>query len=182
MDSRNEDRRIWTRSVWVRIGASGGFMWTEKETFGLDGMNIISWVADCSLALQKALISCNYINILTHSRNTIFFFEKYSWNNFILHTKNTLWLWRTACFWVVTQLIVVIPYRRFGTTCRVPSSRVKNPPETSVRNYHYSLRNNPEERSSHLLRGRNLKSRMMIVIDFARLWRYVEMWLRRLAQ
>ena len=24
-------------------------------------------------------------------------------------------------------------------------------PETSVRNYHYSLRNNPEERSSHLL-------------------------------
>ena len=24
---------------------------------------------------------------------------------------------------------------------------------TSVRNYHYSLRNNPEERSSHLLRG-----------------------------
>jgi hypothetical protein len=26
-------------------------------------------------------------------------------------------------------------------------------PETSVRNYHYSLRNNSEERSSHLLRG-----------------------------
>ena len=27
-------------------------------------------------------------------------------------------------------------------------------PETSVRNYHYSLRSNPEERSSHLCRGR----------------------------
>ena len=26
-------------------------------------------------------------------------------------------------------------------------------PETSVRNYHHSLRNNPEERTSHLLRG-----------------------------
>ena len=26
-------------------------------------------------------------------------------------------------------------------------------PEVSVRNYHYSLRNNTEERSSHLLRG-----------------------------
>jgi len=29
----------------------------------------------------------------------------------------------------------------------------------SVRNYHYSLRNGPEERSSHLLRGGRLKSR-----------------------
>ena len=31
--------------------------------------------------------------------------------------------------------------------------------ETSVRNYHYSLRNNPEERSSKLLRDGSLKSR-----------------------
>jgi len=30
--------------------------------------------------------------------------------------------------------------------------------EMSVRNYHYSLRSNPEERSSHLLRGGGLKS------------------------
>jgi len=29
----------------------------------------------------------------------------------------------------------------------------------SVRNYHYSLRDSPEERSSHLLRGGSLKSR-----------------------
>jgi hypothetical protein len=33
-------------------------------------------------------------------------------------------------------------------------------PETSVRNYHYSLRNNPEERSSQLPRGGSLKSRI----------------------
>ena len=31
-------------------------------------------------------------------------------------------------------------------------------PETSVRNYHYSLCNNPEERSCQLLRGGSLKS------------------------
>jgi len=31
--------------------------------------------------------------------------------------------------------------------------RFQGCPETSVMNYHYSLRNNPEERSSHLLRG-----------------------------
>ena len=34
-------------------------------------------------------------------------------------------------------------------------------PETSVNNYHYSLHNNPEERSSHLLRGASLKSRIL---------------------
>jgi hypothetical protein len=32
-------------------------------------------------------------------------------------------------------------------------------PETSVRSYHYSLRNNPEDRISELLRGGSLKSR-----------------------
>jgi hypothetical protein len=32
-------------------------------------------------------------------------------------------------------------------------------PETSVMKYHYSLCNNPEERSSHLLRGGSLKAR-----------------------
>jgi hypothetical protein len=32
-------------------------------------------------------------------------------------------------------------------------------PETSVRKYHYSLRNNPEQHSSQVLRGVNLKSR-----------------------
>jgi len=35
-------------------------------------------------------------------------------------------------------------------------------PETSVRNYHHSLRNNPEERILHLLRGGSLMSRMFV--------------------
>jgi hypothetical protein len=55
----------------------------------------------------------------------------------------------------------------FRETLLVPSSRVKNPwplkmgpigfPETSVWIYHYTPRNFPEERTSHLLRGRSLK-------------------------
>jgi len=50
----------------------------------------------------------------------------------------------------------------------VPSSRAiprKNLccPETLARNYHYSLRNNAEERRFHLLRGGNLKSRLVDV-------------------
>jgi len=37
-------------------------------------------------------------------------------------------------------------------------------PETSVRNYHYSLRNNPEEHGFHLLRGGSLKSQNREVV------------------
>jgi len=50
-------------------------------------------------------------------------------------------------------------YRRFRTPYR---SSIKRPifcPETSVRNNYYALRNNPEDHSSHLLHGGNLKSR-----------------------
>jgi len=82
--------------------------------------------------------------------------------------------WRaTALFWVITQRIVAIPYRRFGTTYRshLQGQEIQlffliswpmkiggtGCPETSVRNYHYTLRNNPEERRSHLLCGRSLK-------------------------
>jgi len=37
--------------------------------------------------------------------------------------------------------------------------------ETSVRNYHNSLRNTPEERSSRLLRGGSLQSRTHAVVN-----------------
>ena len=47
-------------------------------------------------------------------------------------------------------------------------------PETSVRNYHYSLCNDPEERSSNLLRGGSLKSRkdwcVLFSISLFRFW------------
>ena len=41
-------------------------------------------------------------------------------------------------------------------------------PETLVRSYHFSLRNNPEKRSFHLLRGGSLKSRNISVVSSAR--------------
>jgi len=49
-------------------------------------------------------------------------------------------------------------YRRFRDELSVPFSRVKKLglvgcPETSVRNYHYTQRNIPEERRSHLRGG-----------------------------
>jgi len=38
-------------------------------------------------------------------------------------------------------------------------------PETSARNYHYSLLNNAEQGSLHLLRGGSLKSRIVMTIN-----------------
>ena len=81
---------------------------------------------------------------------------------------------RTALFWVTTQPVVVISYRRFGTICRTyPQGLISRTlrmgpidcPETTVRNYHYSLRNNPEERSSQLIRGGSLKSSIVSLFN-----------------
>ena len=55
------------------------------------------------------------------------------------------------------QPVVVVPYGRFGTTCRCPEDGTDRCPETSVINYHYSMSNNPEEHSSHPFRGGSLK-------------------------
>jgi len=56
----------------------------------------------------------------------------------------------TALFWVITQRGVVIYYRRFRIIYRSPEDGPDCCPETSVRNYQYSLRHDPEERSSQL--------------------------------
>jgi hypothetical protein len=66
---------------------------------------------------------------------------------------------RTALFWVVTRRVAAISYRRFETTYQSLLKGILDPPEfgptgypeTSIRNYCHALRNNPEERSSHLL-------------------------------
>jgi hypothetical protein len=55
----------------------------------------------------------------------------------------------------------------FRCNLSVPSPGVKKmgpigSTETSLRNYHYSLRNNPVERFSYLLLGTSLKSRLFI--------------------
>jgi len=54
---------------------------------------------------------------------------------------------RTALFWVITQPVMVIPYRSFGKPIG-----------------HIFKGNNPEERNSHLLRGGSLKSRRIYTV------------------
>jgi hypothetical protein len=48
---------------------------------------------------------------------------------------------RPVLYWDITQRKVAIFYRRFGTDC----------PKTSVKNYHYILRNIPGERRYQFL-------------------------------
>jgi hypothetical protein len=75
---------------------------------------------------------------------------------------------RTAFFWFTKQRVVVIYYLRFGTTYL---SHLQRPlmvgpigcPETSVRNYHYTLLSKPEEGSSNLLRGGSLKLQIILI-------------------
>jgi hypothetical protein len=74
----------------------------------------------------------------------------------------------TALFWNLRQRTVLIPFRRFRTTYRshLQGSRISRRKllfldhfTTSVRNYHSTLRQIPEERRSRLHRGRSLQSR-----------------------
>ena len=47
-------------------------------------------------------------------------------------------------YYAANKRIMTIPYRRFG----IPYLEPIGGPETSARDYHYPLHNNPEERSS----------------------------------
>ena len=66
-----------------------------------------------------------------------------------------------ALLCATTHRIVVIPYRRFRTTyrSRLQGQGLIRCPETSVRNYHYTLwlHNSWKERRSQLVRGGSLK-------------------------
>jgi hypothetical protein len=72
--------------------------------------------------------------------------------------------YRTALFWVITQRIVVISYRHFGITNGTIFKEISCS-ETSVINYHNSLRNKPKECSPHQLCGGSLKSRRHQLVD-----------------
>jgi hypothetical protein len=64
-------------------------------------------------------------------------------------------------FWPVTQRVEAIFTDVSGQFIDpIFKSQESSPFLTSLRNYHYSLRNNPEERCSHLLGGGSLKSRI----------------------
>jgi hypothetical protein len=63
----------------------------------------------------------------------------------------------SALVWLITQRRMVILYLRFGTTYR-SNLQGSRSPETSVKDYHLTLRNNPEQHTCRQHRGGNLKS------------------------
>jgi len=82
-----------------------------------------------------------------------------------------LYIWyflRTALFWVIKRRVVEFLTGVSGQPIRLifkgqESRRILTLSESSVRNYHYLLRNNLEERISHLTGG-SLKSRFVFLI------------------
>jgi len=65
---------------------------------------------------------------------------------------------RLRHFCAITRRVVAIPFRSFLLDSWPLKMGPIGCPGTSVRNYCYTLRNSPEECSSHLLRGRSPKS------------------------
>jgi hypothetical protein len=82
-----------------------------------------------------------------------------------------------ALFCVITQRVVVISYRCFGTTFGGPIPALREGSigcsDSSVRNYHCPLRDNPEERSSQLLHGRSLKSHTLLALSHLSVCPYI---------
>jgi len=65
---------------------------------------------------------------------------------------------RSVLFRVITEHMVIIPYRRFGTTYLSDRDGTDRLSRTSARTYHYTLRNSSQEHRSLLLRIGSLKS------------------------
>ena len=74
---------------------------------------------------------------------------------------------RAALLWVIMQPLVVISYLHMGTTLN-PEEGTDRLSQKSVWNYHYTLRNNPEQRSSDLLS--NYSSQRPSHLLFCQIW------------
>jgi hypothetical protein len=89
---------------------------------------------------------CSYINIS----------QKKSCTGRYVH-----YMERSVLFWDIMQHTVLILYQRFRDNLLVPSLQGLIGLEMSVRNYHCTLRNIPEECISHPHCGRSLKLHYM---------------------
>jgi len=112
---------------------------------------------------------------LDHNKNKCCVVLEEGWNIICKTVCTHVQKMRTALICAVTQRVVVISCRRFGSTCRSHrrgqeskiSTQNMGPigcPETWVRNYHYTLRNDPEEHISHLLRSGSLLGCYVVLI------------------
>ena len=131
-------RDAWCRNLKVTCRCAIYWHWM----YSLKGYRLL-WEQKLKFGFHKVWEFLEYLNYWQISKPETAACGKLVFIFFILEPRRSKNV-RTALFWVITQPIVVIPIG-----C----------PKTSVRKYHHSLRNDPEERSSHLLRGGSLKSR-----------------------
>jgi hypothetical protein len=48
-------KMVWTGSIWLRIGISGGLLWTQWWIFGFNKILACSWVAAKLAASQEEI-------------------------------------------------------------------------------------------------------------------------------
>ena len=112
----------------------------ERETLLNDRQtDTAEWQTDRQTLLLLYFFLCLLFEMSRKQCMTVLSRRRHLWPLELLTVKLNL-TWPSFGFW---------PLKMVPTGCT----------ETPVRNHHYSLRNNPEERSSHLLRGGSLTSR-----------------------
>ena len=139
-----------------------GSIWPDEYTSVLH-MNSSGgdgpWEAD---VLMEGSLRWNLAYLTSYSTRTCL------WRFFVFETEHKQFSMWSALFCDITQRFVINPYRRFGTTYRIHlqvffwyltlENGIDMLSRNVGRNYHYTLRNIPEERTSNLLRGRSSKS------------------------
>ena len=127
---------------------------------------VFSFTPSSRFTSAKSISCTNWIRVWLPSWG-----DAIAWKNYLFNLRSVFEL-RSALLSDITQRMLINPCRRFGTTYRFHLRGPRNlriswtsnmwpigGTETSVRNYYYTLRNTPEDRRSHLLRGRSLKWR-----------------------
>jgi len=151
------------RSLVLLVGATSRWRWLwSTDVMILTGENRI--LADKHV--QVPLLPPQILHRLTWNRTGTSAFRGRRVTDWDTAKTRLLLPWilcmSTAIFWGITQRVVDISYRRFGTAYRVSSSGVCT--DTSIRNYHRSLLKNTEERSYHLLCGGRLRPSVVYII------------------
>jgi hypothetical protein len=127
-------------------------------------MSLVSYPWARAALLHRKAVSANRHAPGHHNMDSLYFINCYYCCALPVHRQlhsvnKHASAFRTVLFWVIIQRVVVIAYRSFGTVPAITGPAI-TVPQTSVSIYRYSLCNIPEESSSHLLRGRSLKSHM----------------------
>jgi hypothetical protein len=108
---KKEVKRVWTGFMWLRIGTSGGLLWTQQCTFNFHETRRISWIAVPLLTSQEGLCSMELgshvtcVVVLKHNFTHFTFtfdkcvaFKLSKWNSSIVYWENDHPTYREVMF------------------------------------------------------------------------------------